>query len=715
MKQSQRPLYSHADLRRLIEPDSIAVVGVSANPKGFGSRTVAGLDRFAGELYLVNAKYQQLDGRPCYPSLSALPQVPDCVVIATPAAAVEPIFEECAALGVGGVVLYASGFAETGKPHDVSAQATLAELAAAAGVRLLGPNCIGFLNTHGSRSLTFMGDLAIAEPSGPAVGIVSQSGALGLGLGQAAKRGTQISHILNAGNSCDVDVADLVNYLVDDAHCAAIACVFEGMAQPERFMDAAERALAANKPLVVFKVATSAQGAASAMSHTGSLAGLNEAYDAAFRRHGVVVVDQLEALVETASFFAKAPPPSAPGAAVVAASGGLAIIGADAAEAHGIALPPPSAEVAAILARHVPHFGSATNPCDVTAQVTNNPQSLLACARAFLESPDCGALVFPIHYAYEAIPARVELVGQLARECGKPVCLVWGNGWVAGPGFDEAERSPHAALFGSMDRCFKTLAAWHAREERRQRGPRRLDRLVTAAARQHAGQLIDAAPYTTLTERETKAVLSAYGLPVNREILVQGAADAVAAARECGFPVALKAESPDIAHKTEAGVIRLHVADAASVERAFDEIMLNVAALHPPPRLNGVLVQPMATAGLELVVGARVDPLFGPLVLVGFGGVLVELLKDTVIDLAPVTQTEAHVMLMRLKAAALFEGFRGAPAVDLDGLAEIVCRVSELAADHADRLTELDVNPLICTADGIVAVDALLVRREAAA
>ncbi len=706
-----RDVYRRADLVRLIEPRSIAVVGASANQKSFGSRTVAGLQSFDGSLYLVNANYTELGNEPCYPSVSALPEVPDCVVVATPGGAVEQIVKECASIGVGGAILYASGYAETGMQDALDAQARLTAISRASGMRILGPNCIGFLNTSGGRSLTFMGDLSVPAPEGPAIGIVSQSGAIGLGLGQGARLGTQISHILNAGNSCDVDVADLVNYLVDDDSCAAIACVFEGMAQPERFLEAARRAWQADKPLVVCKLATSERGAASAMSHTGSLSGTDAAYRAAFRRYGVVMVHHLDALAETAAFFSKASRPSARGTAVVAASGGLAIIGADAAENHKVPLPAPDAKVAQVLAQHVPDFGAAGNPCDVTAQVTNNPESLLACAGAFMSSPAYGALVLPIHYAYEAIPDRVALASKIGRQYNKPVCIAWGNGWLGGPGFEEAARSRDTSLFRSMDRCFETLALWHEREALRSEGVRVEMRIAPEHAADDTELILEKSQTAALTESQAKRVLSHYGVRVVGERLVNTVQEALSAATDFGFPVAMKAESPDILHKTEADVIRLNIENPSRLHAAFDEILSNVGCISPAPRLNGVLVQPMVPAGVEVMVGARIDPLFGPLIMVALGGVFVELIKDTVVGLAPVTQPEALAMLRRLKGYATLTGFRGSEPVDLDALAETICRISELAADQRHGIEELDVNPLICAGDVVIAVDALIVKK----
>jgi acyl-CoA synthetase (NDP forming) len=288
--------------------------------------------------------------------------------------------------------------------------------------------------------------------------------------------------------------------------------------------------------------------------------------------------------------------------------------------------------------------------------------------------------------------------------------VVWTTEWLEGFGSKEAEQNPRIGLFRSMDRCFATLAHWHARAARRAAGPRVVARLSRPEAAAEAAALIAASQDRTLTEREAKAVLAAYGVPVVPERLTQSEDAAVAAAQALGFPVAMKVESPDLPHKTEAGVIRLRLKDAAEVREAYRAVMANAVRHAPGARINGVLVQPMAKPGVEVMVGGRVDPLMGPLVVAGLGGVLVELMRDSALALAPVTQPEARAMFERLRGRAALEGFRGAPAADLDVLADIVTRLSEFLADQRGRVAELDVNPIIVAGRDAVAVDALIVK-----
>ena len=384
MQYKRRGVYSREQLTRLLHPQSIAVIGASTRAGSFGKQVLTNMAHYTGRAYPVNSRYQTIGDHICYPNVLDLPEVPDCAVITAAREAVEEIVLDCAKAGVGGAIIFASGYAETAKEDRIAQQERLAAIARETGLRIVGPNCIGVVNAMLDSRVTFMDITPIPRPERNAVGVISQSGALGMALAQGVVRGLSVSHVLTSGNSCDVDMADFVNYLATDPACASIACVFEGMATPERLLLAAENAWAVDKPLVIFKMATGEQGAAAAMSHTGSLAGSHASYRAVFQRAGAIMVDDFEALMETAAFFAKAPPPRARGVAVVAASGGAAIMATDRAEQHGVAMPQPKPEVKAILESRVPEFGSTRNPCDVTAQILADPEALGVCAGALL-------------------------------------------------------------------------------------------------------------------------------------------------------------------------------------------------------------------------------------------------------------------------------------------------------------------------------------------
>jgi acyl-CoA synthetase (NDP forming) len=713
-RRNHRAVYGRADLVRLIEPQTIAVVGLSQNPLSFGARTLVNLRHCEGpRLYGVHPTASSLHGVPCFPTIAEIPDKIDCAIIATPREAAVGLAEQCAAAGVGGCIIYASGFAETRREDRIAEQGRLTAIARASGMRIVGPNCIGIINNFTRAGMLFLGtyDQTPWRP-GP-IGLISQSGALGFTVAQACERGGNFSHYFTAGNSCDVDVCDYMSYLVEDPNCGVITCLVEGLRDGERLLEVGEKARRADKPIVIYKMATGDAAAQAAMSHTGSITGSNAAYEAAFRRDGMIAVDNLEQVYETAAFLAKADRPKATGVAVMATSGGACVLTADKAELHGVPMPQPGPAAKALLESVVPDFGSPRNPCDVTAQVINNPASFTDCTRAMLADPVYGALVLPQVVVGELTAERVPVITALAREAGKPICLAWMTEWLEGPASALYEADPNVAMFRSTDRCFRTLAAWHRRAARLDAPSDRVRAAPGGAPADTARRLLAAAG-PRITEREAKAVLAAYGVPVTSEQLAQSADEAVAAAASLGYPVVLKVEAPEIAHKTEAGVVRLGLGDEAALRRAYDEVMAAAERVEPRPEIRGVLVQPMIPAGVELVIGARIDPQFGPLIVVGMGGVLVEILRDTACDLAPVDRTQARRMLESLRGYTLLTGYRGSRPVDLDRLTEIIMRVSELAADLALEIAEIDVNPLICAGDRIVAVDALLVRSHGA-
>ncbi|MFA7503860.1 MAG: acetate--CoA ligase family protein [Burkholderiaceae bacterium] len=703
----RQPLYEYKQLERLLAPRSVAVIGASRTAGAFGNRVMQHLASYEGKVWAVNPKYDTVEGRPCVPTIEAIDESPDCVVITVPRDHVEANALACARKGVGGLVIFASGYAEVGTPERIAQQQRLTGIAQEHGMPIIGPNCIGIVNTSVGAILTFSAAPAFRKPGERAIGLISQSGALAFAMAQAVEHGVQFSHVMTSGNACDVDVADQVAYLARDPDCHAIACLFEGMAAPTRLLEAARMAQQADKPLVIFKIASSEQGATAAASHTGSLAGSDAVYRASLERLGVILVDNFEALVETTSFFAKAPPPTATGVAVIASSGGGAIMCADKAEKHEVPLPQPADPTREVLLRHIPEFGSARNPCDVTAQVLTEPESFVACTDALLGDPAFGALVFPAVYAYPTMNPRTEVLGRVAAERGKISCSVWSTEWLEGPGSREAEENPNVALFRSMDRCFATLRAWHERD-RLGRLDRTVRRLSPPDARDRAMAMLDSIDTPILTEAQSKALLALYGLPVVQDHRCQSADEAVAAAAATGYPVVMKAESPDIAHKTEAGVVALDIADETQVREAHARIIANARKYDPKARIDSVLVQPMVPAGVEIVIGAKVDPQFGPVVLVGLGGVLVEVLRDTAIAPAPLARDEALEMLRRLRAGRLLDGFRGQPGADREALAALVVRMGEVIADLGERIAEIDLNPVICRGERMLAVDAMI-------
>jgi len=473
-----RALYHHKDLARLINPRIVAVVGASETRGSFGERTLSNLSAFTGKVYAINPKYQNLLGRPCVPSLADMPESPDCVVLCVARPMVEGMIESAAAVEAGGAVVYASGFAETAKPDRIEAQQRLIALAHRTGVRVVGPNCVGLANTRTAAGLNFMPDYAgMGHRRGP-IGIVSQSGALGYTVLQGMKRGVGFSHYLAAGNSCDVDVCDFISYLAEDDDTRAIICLLEGVKDGERFLDAAGKARAAGKALIVYKTGNSETSSKAALSHTGTMVGSFVAYKTAFEETGAIAVDDLEAVLETASFFAKTKAPKTKGVGILSTSGGAAVICADKAEAHGVRLPALEPKTATALHEVVPDFGSVANPSDLTAEVLKTSETFGFCLDAFMNDAGFGALVMPMIFAHAASSgARAPTIVQAAARTDRPLAVIWMNEWFQGPGSEILDADPKVCMFRSADRCFATLRAWFDWHETK------ADRLPHAARR----------------------------------------------------------------------------------------------------------------------------------------------------------------------------------------------------------------------------------------
>ena len=554
-----RELYGRAELQKLLAPRSIAVVGASPRPGSFGLRTLENLAHFRGAIYPVNAKYPEIAGHRCHASLAALPEKPDCAVLVVPREGTQAAVEEAAAAGAGSVIVFASGYGEMGAEAGALAQQKLADTARAARMPLLGPNCMGLVNHALGAGMTFIPDYAnVPRRAGPIV-FLSQSGALGYCLAQAAERGLGYRYFASVGNSADVDIADLIAVSAEDPEVRAIACLFEGVPDPRRLLAAGERARRAGKPVIVYKMGVSEDGAAAARSHTGSLAGSAEAFAALFERAGFVPVPNFEALVETAKFFAAAGPPLARGVAVVSGSGGAGIISADMAARHGVPMPQPEPETVATLKTVVPEFGAARNPCDPTGQVLSVPESYGKCCRALLEDPNYGVLICALSVAAREVSgSRASTIAEMAREQPKAVCVAWVSEWLQGPGSEAYEADDRVGFFRSLDRCYAAIAAWQKWHE---------PRPVTEARRSKPGPLPTVKP--VLGEREAKAVLAGYGVKSPPERAARNAEEAVRAADAIGYPVVVKADG-DLEHKTEAGAVRLDLPDAAAVRAACE-------------------------------------------------------------------------------------------------------------------------------------------------
>jgi acetyltransferase len=547
------------------------------------------------------------------------------------------------------------------------------------------------------------------------IGIVSQSGALGYTVLQGMQRGIGFSHYLAAGNSCDVDVCDFISYLAEDDDTKAIICLLEGVKDGSHFLEAAQKARDAGKALIVYKTGNSETSSKAAMSHTGTMVGSAVAYRTAFEDSGAIAIDDLEAVLETASFFAKTGAPSCGrGVGILSTSGGAAVICADKAEAHGVELPALDAKTASALHEVVPDFGSVANPSDLTAEVLKTSETFGFCLDAFLNDSSFSALVMPMIFAHASSSgARAPTIVEAAARTDRPLAVVWMNEWYQGPGSELLDADPKVCMFRSADRCFATLRAWfdwHEHRARRQTEAKRRS-LGSAASAARAILLEASSRGAALSEMDSKRILGCYGIAIPLEILAHDPEQAALAAGKIGGPVAIKIVSPDILHKTEAGGVRLGVFTPDDAREAATNILASALRYAPQARIDGISVQQMVPSGVEIVLGVKNDRQFGPLIAAGLGGIMVELLDDTAVRLAPVNGPAARAMLASLKGYALLAGFRGKPGVDIDGLVDTICRLSELAHDLSDVVDQIDVNPVIAGAGGIMAADALIVCR----
>lgn len=710
-----RGLFDSKELTRLLNPRSVAIIGASTTPGSFGLRTLENIGkRFDGRVFPVNPRYKEIQGLRCYAGIEDLPEVPDCAIITVPGSQVEDIVKNCATLGVGGCILYSAGYAEVGTSDGIEAQNRLTDIAQNSGMRILGPNCLGIVNCITSAGLTFMPKFYETPIVPGRIGLISQSGGLGYVVLQAMERGIGFSSFLSAGNCCDVDVSDLISYLVDDKNTNVIACMLEGISDGRRFLAAGQRALEAGKPLLIYKMGNSQLSKRTALSHTGTIAGSNTAYKAAFERTGMVRIDNWEELLETARFFSISSRPKARGVGIMANSGGAAVMGADKADEYGIDLPQPEAATKARLAQVIPAFGSCANPSDLTAESLKSNDMFETCIRAFDEDPGYGAVVVPMMSAHRpATVDRAKYIADLVPSLTKPTSIVWLNEWYQGPGSEEYDRCPSLAVFRSMGRCLKAIRLWLDYYDLR-------DTLLADKTEPQTNGSADMVRHmlrnsgfgNMLSEAKSKEILAAYGIPITRHRIASSAQDAVKAAYDIGYPVALKAESADIPHKTDAGVVRLNLQCEQEVLSAYAEIINATNRLSHKPELDGVSVQEMIPAGVEMLIGATQDAQFGPMITCGFGGIAVEIIQDIVTSLAPVNLAQAERMIKTLKSFPLLNGYRNLPVSDLKAFADTVVKISHIISDLEDDIEEIDVNPVFLHEKGLVAIDALIVRRQ---
>jgi len=692
-------------LARLINPRSVAVVGASEDVGKFGGRVVHYLlgHGYTGRLFPINPNRPSIRGLPAYPSVAAAPEPADVAVLAVPAASLLRQVEECAAAGVGACIVITGKLADAG-PAGAALQDEVLAAARAAGMRLLGPNCLGAFNVSDRAMLSS----SLALEAGPlrrgGIGMASQSGALmGTLVSLGHSHGAGFSRCVSVGNQADIELCDVLEYLVDDPETRVISLYVEGLKAPERFAPLLRRARAAGKPVLCVKAGRSAAGAQAARSHTASLAGSFEAFAAVCRDAGAVLLDDPAAMVLAADALDRLPrlPRAGMGVAVVASSGGSTAATADMLPGAGLRLGAMSDETRAVLKRFMPE-SHVHLPLDTGAfDDGTGEDGIRECVRAFMADPDIGAVVVPMT-TQPAMAERAALFPPLCREGGRPLIYAMTAGEVG----DGARRRMREADFPCFDRVSDALSVLRALEA--EAAGRHRAALPPPGRPPGAGPLPRGLPPGALTEDEAKRLAAAYGIPVAPGHVARTADGAVEAARAIGFPVALKGVSRAVVHKSDGGLVRLDLADPDAVRAAFADVAARFDTAAPGTG-EGALVQRMERGGgAELILGARHEPGLGPMVLAGAGGTLAELLADTALAPAPLRAEDAAAMLRGLRVWPVLDGARGRPALDATAAADALVRLSWLAADLGERLFELDLNPLLLRAagEGVVAVDA---------
>lgn len=692
-------------LTRLLQPRSLAVVGASPEPGSVGNLVLNNLLRFnyPGDLHLVSRSRDEVLGRPCVRAIDDLPHGIDAAIIVAPQVAIADALAACGRRGIGGVVVFASGFAEMGEAGQ-QAQRQLADLAAAHGIALLGPNCMGFVNFLAATPMTFEQVPLHTVGAGPRLGVIAQSGAMSGNVRQALlAKGLNVACALSTGNEASLGAEDLLAHLVHSEHIDAFAVFVEMIRKPRVLLAAAAHARALGKPIVLMHPGRSARAREAAQSHTGALAGDYLIMRTLVEREAVVVVDSLDELFDSCAILARYPVPvSQPGIAVASNSGAVKGIAIDTCEDLGLPLAELAPRTVAALSAVLPDFATVENPLDLTSQGMQQPELFGLCARALLDDPQVGSLLMPLmgggptqqmDKVRSLLPAMVD--------SQKPVAFAFmGDQSPLAPEVLSCLHDSQVPFFRSPDRALRALAKVHE-----------YGRLFHAASLRSEGAtvpLLEGLASGPVAEYKGKQWLAELGLAVPDGRLARSLEQAVAIAADIGYPVVLKAQADTLTHKSDVGGVAVGLQDEAQLRKAWEHMHQQVGQALPGLALDGLLVERLSARGLELVIGARRDPQWGPVLLVGLGGIHIEVLKDVRLMAADLEVVQIVEQLWQLKGAALLAGVRGQPAVDVQAVALAVRRVGDLMVGNP-QLLEIDINPLVAGPQGCVALDALLV------
>jgi acyl-CoA synthetase (NDP forming) len=692
----------HVDFDPFFEPKTVAVIGASDTPhrpntmmwRKLREKVEAG----GATVYPVHPTKTEIDGVPAYTSIAEVPgdePLDLTVVLVGDALSVMP---DVIRRGSRFAVVFAADFAETG-PEGEQRQRELEGMVVGSNTRLLGPNtnmnAFEFFNTG---------------LPGRAIALITQSGHQGRPVFQGQEIGIRLSHWAPVGNEVDLEFADFASWFADQADVGVIATYVEGFKDGRTLQLALDHCAQQRVPIVAVKVGRTEQGESMAKAHTGHLTGQDAVVDAVFRQYGVTRVDGLDELLDVSATFARTPPPTGNGVAIYSISGGTGAHMADMAAAAGLNLVELQPETQRQLREHIPGYLRVSNPID-SGGAPSGDQRGKPILDAILGDPGVAAVICPITGAGSMANRLAKDLVVKAEEHGKPVFVVWGSPVGTEVAYTEILLPSPLPVFRSFANCVTAVKAYFDYHEfaARYRSPFTTIPVEPSPAADRVRSLLQ--PGSALSEHASKQVLAAYGIPVTDDVLATTAAEVTKAAAALTTPAVLKVCSPDLLHKSDLGLVRVGLHTPAEVESAYDELLAAARQAEPEARIEGVLVSPLVDHSVEMVIGVSSDPLFGPVVMVGLGGVHVEVLGDVTHRVPPFDPAEARRMLGELRAAKLFDGVRGQPPVDREAIVDVLMKVQRLALDLADTVSELDINPLAVGPTGAVALDALVVCR----
>jgi len=700
------------NLDKLFDPKSIAIIGASDQEGTVGAALTKNLAKgeYTGRVYLVNNRHPEVMGLKAYPTIGAVPEPVDVALIATPAKTVPGVVDECGRAGVKSVVILSAGFKEVG-PAGKALEDQVLEIAQKHGIRIVGPNCLGIARPSLHLNATFLGRI----PKPGSVAFLSQSGALGSAiLDVAIHENVGFSSFVSVGSMIDVDFGDLIDYFGGDPDTRSILMYIEGVTNARKFMSAA-RHFARTKPIVVVKAGRFSESARAVASHTGSLSGEDQVYDAAFKRAGIVRVEEIAELFNAAEVLSTQPLPRGPNLAVITNAGGPGIMTADALIAQGGKIAQLSPKTMEILNAAMPPHWSRGNPVDVIGDA--GPERYRVALEACLNDDNVDGLIILMTQQAIVKPIAVAktLVDVLHEKSFQNKTVI--SSFIGRSDMEEARNLLHANNIPTYTtpeeavRTYMTMYQYRRNIELLYETPEELP-VHSSPPKRPISALIQKVAHEdreVLTEEEAKRLLKYYDFPVVPTVVATSADEAAATARNLGYPVVLKILSPDITHKSEAGGVILDVGSEAEVRRDFDELLTRAKAYRPNARITGVTVQPMISQrGTEIIIGSKTDPLFGPIILFGMGGVGVELFRDAAVGMPPLNTTLIRRMLEETKVYQLLKGYRGQPGANLELLDQTLLRFSQLLVDFP-QIKEIDINPLLINEDSVHVLDARVV------